>query len=64
VAFYAGTITFFHSETFFRPRLQPLIIDSKISPVAVIRIENKDKDGQLPKSQLSKTVDLITEVCS
>lgn len=64
VAFYAGIITFSDSETFFRPRLQPLAIDSKISPIAVIRIENRDKGSQLNNGQLSKAVDSIVKICS
>lgn len=64
VAFYAGIITFSDSETFFRPRLQPLAIDSKISPIAVIRIENRENGSQLNNSQLSKAIDLIIKTCS
>jgi len=64
VAFFAGIITFSDSETFFRPRLQPLVINSKISPIAVIRIENREKSSQLNNSQLSKAVDSIVKICS
>jgi len=64
VAFHAGIITFSDSETFFRPRLQSLAIDSKISPIAVIRIENREKGSQLKNSQLSKAADLIVKTCS
>ncbi len=64
VAFYAGIITFSDAETFFRPRLQPLAINSKIFPIAVIRIENRESSSQLKNSQLLKAVDLIVKTCS
>jgi hypothetical protein len=64
VAFYAGIITFSDSKTFFRPRLQPLAINPKISPIAVIRIENKEYRHQLENNQLLEAVDLIVKICS
>lgn len=64
VAFYAGTITFSNSKTFFKPRLQPLAINPKISKIAVIRIKNMEKSDQLNNNQLSKAVDLIVKTCS
>ncbi len=64
VAFFAGIITFSDSKTFFRPRLQPLIINQKIAPIAVIRIENKEKKNQLNNDQLSKAVASIVKICS
>ena len=64
VAFYAGTITFYNSEVIFKPRLQSLVINPETPVIAVIRIVNGEKSDQLNKKQLSRTVDLIIEICS
>jgi len=63
VAFYAGNITFSNSETNFRPRLQPLVVDPGVPLIAVIRIINKEGGNQLNDSQLLEAVDLIIKTC-
>jgi len=64
VVFYAGVITFSDSRTTFRPRLQPLTIDPKILPIAVVRMNNKMLGADLSSEQLLTAVNLITKVCS
>jgi len=63
VAFYAGTITFSDSATFFKPRLQPLAINPDTPVIPVIRIINNERDSPLNEDQLLEAVDLIVEGC-
>jgi len=64
VAFYAGTITFSGSETIFRPRLQSLVVNPGTPIMAVVRVVNNKRSGQLSDNQLSEASKLIIKICS